>query len=80
MGHGKLRWIGNILVLWSIKVPYFVSYVKTWLNTKNHLQRLHTENQLPRLYRTAVIVMIPGVVMVVVGFLPIIIPTQQKLF
>ena len=50
--------------------------------------RLHTENQLPGLPRTALIVMDPGVVVVVVWwcggglvvFLPIIIPHQQKLF
>jgi hypothetical protein len=42
--------------------------------------RLHTKNQLPRLSRTALIVMIPGGVVVVWWFfLPIIIPPQQKL-
>ena len=23
VGHGKLRWIGNILVLWTNKILYF---------------------------------------------------------
>ena len=23
VGHGKLRWVGNILVLWTNKVLYF---------------------------------------------------------
>ena len=63
------------LSLEPIVDPYYIS--SSWLKI-----RLHAKNQLPRLSRTALIVMIPSgvVVMVVVGFLPIIKPPQQKLF
>ena len=74
-GNNQVAW-GNYTT--NIKVVFYVS--SSWVRI-----RLHTENQLPRLSRTALIVMIPGVVVVVVvvvvvGFLPIIIPPQQKLF
>ena len=62
----------------NIEVVFLIS--SYWVNI-----RLHTENQLPKLSRTVLIVMGPSVVVVWwwcggVVFLPIIIPPQLKLF